>query len=144
MQGLLCCENIPLMLPQVLGKCLHVQVLPLHTVLHTLAEPDQEDGEHQGDDEGVYSLLDIGFIQLKINLHTNLPLDAVLRKSSFHLLRKRENSKGYATQCKEYHPVKRIKQLEINFSILNQSSVRIFYKDKPIRNMNYVVKIHIT
>ena len=130
------------MLPQVLGKCLHFQVLPLDTVLHTLAEPDDEDGEHQGDDEGVYSLLDIGFIQLKINLHTNLPLDAVLRKSSLHLFRKRENSKGNATQGKEYHPVKRIKQLEINFSILNQSSVRIFYKDKPIRDMNYMVKIH--
>ena len=74
------------MLPQVLGKCLHFQVLPLDTVLHTLAEPDQEDGQHQGDDEGVYSLLDIGFIQLKIYLHTNLPLDAVLRKSTLRLL----------------------------------------------------------
>ena len=117
--GFFGCKNISSILPPKLGKCPHVQVLSFDIVFHYVDEPEEEDGENQRDDESVDSVLGICFIHLKLNLHANLTLDTVLGKSSSQLLRKRENSEGNATQGKESNPVKRIKKLVINSSLLN-------------------------
>ena len=94
--GFSCCKYVSLVFSSKLGKCLHFQVLAFNITFHCFVESDEEYGEYQGDDESVDSLFNICIVKLKINLHTNLALDAVFGKSSFELLRKWENSKSNA------------------------------------------------
>ena len=92
---------------------------------HCFIEPDEEYGEHKGDDESVDSLLNICIIELKINLHTNLTLDAVPRKVLLQLVGKRKDSKVVSNIGEDEYPVERVEELEIGISIEYKSSVRV-------------------
>ena len=128
--GLLDVEDVPLMFSSKLGKSSPVQVLTLYIASDDLHKPEPQYSKHSLSNKLGYSLLQVGFSELKIHPQAYLPLGTIFRESSPNLLGKWKNPVAVSNQSYQENPVEFVEQLQICLSICYQSSIRILYKDE--------------
>ena len=114
-----------LIFPIKLGNCVHSQVFAFIINGQTFLESPIETEQHHWSYETNNPLLQVCFINLKINHHTNLSFDTILWEVFFKLFYQWEDTIQINYHGNKDEPVKLIEEYQVWISIYYQATVSI-------------------